>query len=393
MHVITQWFVAGSARRQGELDACLVRNLENPGVAAVHLLLESGDHAKILHRHVLRVSTQRAAATETQRKGNGGSGGGGNGFASSLLAKAAVVVLGKRATFKDLFTYANDFLPGRACLVMNADLFAAYSWPASILPLPRTAYGSGDDDDDDDDDGSEDVLEGRVLALLRWEWVWPGMDAVQSEEGPMSGGGAESNASDAAPYLPPWSAPWWSANRSTSSSLSGQEEEEEAEDREASPPLSLLEQSSASSPVFALGSTGAFMARIDSQDAWLFRAPLPSAVVEGSDFFLGLPRCDNRLAELFASEGGLQVENPGLLLATFHVESQKHLLAQQEQEEQKKNGDKDEEEEEEEGGGDEAESSGMSSGGANSKLDKKQSYAGADLQVRGAVRYVPLAFA
>ena len=48
--------------------------------------------------------------------------------------------------------------------------------------------------------------------------------------------------------------------------------------------------------------------------------PRPAAAaVDGSDFLLGLLRCDNRLAELFS--GDLVVENPGLLFPTYHVES------------------------------------------------------------------------
>ena len=87
-------------------------------------------------------------------------------------------------------------------------------------------------------------------------------------------------------------------------------------------------------------------------------APLPAAAVDGSEFLLGLPRCDNRLAELFS--GDLVVENPGLLFPTYHVESNP-------------------------GGGDDAARTGSNK--------KNASYAGADAQVRGAVRYVPLAFA
>jgi hypothetical protein len=43
--------------------------------------------------------------------------------------------------------------------------------------------------------------------------------------------------------------------------------------------------------------------RIDSQDAWIFRSPLNQDVVESSSFFLGAPRCDNRLASIFAQSG------------------------------------------------------------------------------------------
>lgn len=45
--------------------------------------------------------------------------------------------------------------------------------------------------------------------------------------------------------------------------------------------------SSSSSPFF----TSEFHPRIDSQDAWVFQAPLPAALVQAADFHLGRPRC------------------------------------------------------------------------------------------------------
>lgn len=39
--------------------------------------------------------------------------------------------------------------------------------------------------------------------------------------------------------------------------------------------------------------------RTDSQDAWIFRSPIESpSLIQESNFYLGLPRCDNRLAYL-----------------------------------------------------------------------------------------------
>ena len=38
--------------------------------------------------------------------------------------------------------------------------------------------------------------------------------------------------------------------------------------------------------------------RTDSQDAWIFRAPMDEDVIADSNFALGLPRCDNRIAEV-----------------------------------------------------------------------------------------------
>src|SRR5690349_16771770 len=41
--------------------------------------------------------------------------------------------------------------------------------------------------------------------------------------------------------------------------------------------------------------------RTDSQDAWLFQSPVDSAVVDLSNFNMGIPRCDNRLAYILHS--------------------------------------------------------------------------------------------
>jgi hypothetical protein len=49
--------------------------------------------------------------------------------------------------------------------------------------------------------------------------------------------------------------------------------------------------------------------RTDSQDAWVFRAPLPDSIAAAADFFLGQPKCDNRLVRIF-QQAGYNVSNP-----------------------------------------------------------------------------------
>ncbi len=39
--------------------------------------------------------------------------------------------------------------------------------------------------------------------------------------------------------------------------------------------------------------------RIDSQDSWVFRPPVYDEVLQLSDFRLGVPKCDNRVAAIF----------------------------------------------------------------------------------------------
>jgi hypothetical protein len=43
--------------------------------------------------------------------------------------------------------------------------------------------------------------------------------------------------------------------------------------------------------------------RSDSQDAWLFTASISEEIVRQTDFYFGLPRCDNRLAKIFMDSG------------------------------------------------------------------------------------------
>ncbi|CAM9445349.1 unnamed protein product [Phaeothamnion confervicola] len=67
-----------------------------------------------------------------------------------------------------------------------------------------------------------------------------------------------------------------------------------------------------------------FVPRIDSQDAWIFRAPLPlpAMAAAAAEFPLGRPRCDNRLAAILM-DAGLRVSSPSLSLVAHHVDSRR----------------------------------------------------------------------
>ena len=59
-----------------------------------------------------------------------------------------------------------------------------------------------------------------------------------------------------------------------------------------------------------VGAVGmSFHPRIDSQDTWVVKVPVEAEVVEQSNFFLGMPRCDGRLAAILRS-AGYDVSNP-----------------------------------------------------------------------------------
>jgi hypothetical protein len=50
--------------------------------------------------------------------------------------------------------------------------------------------------------------------------------------------------------------------------------------------------------------------RVDSQDAWIFRAPLNNCVVTAATFSMGVPRCDNRMAYILSSCGYSVLNTP-----------------------------------------------------------------------------------
>lgn len=393
IHILTQWFLARSfdsigvgsgkywqmqTRRQNEINACLLRNLENPEVAAVHLLLESACDAHALRRsnvfsmrpydtndtnftgdcslqssHFL--NSRRNATAEgrmttkmrpqfrkiswIERKYT---------FSRKFSRKMAVSILGHRATFFDFFAYANRYLVGEICLVINADLFLG-RWPFSVAQ-PLHLRGR----DIRQIFIKPDALEDRVLSLLRWDWVWPDKKAEND--------GSSTNMLKACtdfcvPSAVSYGLPF--------SRISG----------------SLFSHFgiSAFSSIYIAGSTGSFTPRIDSQDAWLFKSPLPSSLVsKNSNFLLGRPRCDNRLAMLF-EEAGFRVENPGLLFSTYHVESPFPKL----DENNSKND------------GHSRTCTAHFRCKSGNKQDSKPasnlgSYAGASSQVHGAVQYVPI---
>ena len=51
------------------------------------------------------------------------------------------------------------------------------------------------------------------------------------------------------------------------------------------------------------GSTLTLPIRADSQDAWIYQSPMSADVISQTDFFLGVPKCDNRLAKLVVDAG------------------------------------------------------------------------------------------
>jgi hypothetical protein len=72
--------------------------------------------------------------------------------------------------------------------------------------------------------------------------------------------------------------------------------------------------------VDAAGDGARLNLRTDSQDSWVFQPPMSGYVVDHSDFLMGAPRCDNRLARLL-HDAGYAVLNPAFALQSIEVQS------------------------------------------------------------------------
>ncbi len=61
--------------------------------------------------------------------------------------------------------------------------------------------------------------------------------------------------------------------------------------------------------------------RTDSQDAWVFQPPMNASMLPLAGFVLGAAKCDNRMAEVFATNGH-PVSNPAIALRAVEIHSQ-----------------------------------------------------------------------
>lgn len=67
-----------------------------------------------------------------------------------------------------------------------------------------------------------------------------------------------------------------------------------------------------------------FYPRTDSQDAWIFHSPLHISddVMNQLDFYLGVPRCDNRFAYLMEDVAGYSLLNPAFAIHAIELDVQ-----------------------------------------------------------------------
>lgn len=238
IHLIVSYYVVDSikkARHQRELDACLLTNLANPYISYVHVLLEDQAHVEAITSILPEM----------------------------LATKLRLYLIGHRATFKDAFDYANVHLSNQVCILANADVFFEHSlsrlYPPNVLPL--------------DDEVSEarvmmmhfkscrpdhDLLLNcgwmQVFALLRWEVQDVDLQQMMEVAQRQSRLAAEGEI------------------------MAQYEAFHQAHTQDGTSGQGHCAYSSKLHP------------RIDSQDAWIFRSPLPSSLSKHVDFELGRPR-------------------------------------------------------------------------------------------------------
>ena len=64
--------------------------------------------------------------------------------------------------------------------------------------------------------------------------------------------------------------------------------------------------------------------RTNSQDAWIFQPPVHADVIALSDFYMGIPRCDNRVAEVLTLAGH-PVLDPAFAIHAIELHSTKRV--------------------------------------------------------------------
>lgn len=215
LHLLVQVYEPADPARRAELVFALMRNLMNPLFSTVHCLLEDGADADF--------AVAAARALGNRRKPD------------LVLSNAT-----RRLRFGDAFDYANRRLAGDVVVLANADVFFE---AAEIARLGDPATLD---------------LDGRVLALLRWEWACPLPIAATAAEAAAIALAADGRG-DACARLRP---------------------------------------------------------RADSQDAWVFRAPL--ANLPRIDVELGRAKCDNHVAALLEG-AGYSLSSP-IALGPRHVQ-------------------------------------------------------------------------
>lgn len=154
IHVITNYYVDSSPARQREIDTCLVKNLTNPGISMISILLEEKD-VETLQAMLFSVS-------------------------NSLFDKVTLVIGEGRPTYNNFFSLASKKGDSQTVhILLNSDIY---------IDMDSTPLFEG-------------IQDGSVWALSRWEiphngkpvlynhrdsqdvWVWRGkMEEITGAE-------------------------------------------------------------------------------------------------------------------------------------------------------------------------------------------------------------------
>ena len=98
VHLIVQYF---KSPRQREYDEALLTNLQHEHVSRVHVLLENNDDRSQLERLLSRLDSHLSCAQRDKIVGT---------------------IFGRQMKYSDAFTYSNQQLSGKVCVILNGDI-------------------------------------------------------------------------------------------------------------------------------------------------------------------------------------------------------------------------------------------------------------------------------
>jgi hypothetical protein len=267
VHLLVAFYAAPTASRRREIAQCLHLNIQNRFVTHVHIFTEQWLDLSFLDIPGADGADGAAGADgAVGADGAAGADGGHDTTRSNGRTSSKKNGRKKKATIKQVVS-ASRLTFHAAFDYANTQLAGRICILANAdIFFDETLGGiTGGSTDDSADDSAYYLPNGVVLGLLRWDHPGDGGAYGMGEEYGMGGEyGMGSGSGRASFYLQP---------------------------------------------------------RTDSQDAWIFRAPLPELL--GANFSLGRPGADNRLAHVLRSHG-LHLAN-----ACFHVKA--HHLHRSEQ--------------------------------------------------------------
>lgn len=115
--MITGFYTDTNNARTSELRECLAKNLDNPIISEMHIFLEDCTAENAIKNSTLLLSN-----------------------------KITMIEIGRRILFKDIFSYANNFLKGKIVILSNADVYfdntlnmlSQYNFNNLLICLTRT---------------------------------------------------------------------------------------------------------------------------------------------------------------------------------------------------------------------------------------------------------------